>query len=126
MADDSKVTEYRGYKIRTYRRRSKKYRDYRLSYIKRPDGTELDLVATGFAHVGETVTGHKILLRRNIAESHDKALQYITPHIDADIDDLVLAELSPDTLDGGIEWLPREQCEYIDMGPGLRKYWVKK
>ena len=124
--DNARITIYRDYEVRTYRRRSQKYEDYRLSYIKRPDGTELDLVKLGFAHFGEMKGMTRIISRSNIADSHDKSLEYILPYVDADADDLVYAYLEPDILGGKVEWTPIDQCEHVDMGPGLRKYWKLK
>lgn len=125
---DQQLATYRGYLIRTYRRRSQKYIDHRISFIQRPDGSFMDLVELKFAHWGKTGAGNKILLRSNVGgKTHESTYQYILPHIDAELDNLVFAEFKPDTLDGKCDWMPKNQCEYIDQGPGMRKYWkVKK
>lgn len=124
--DDARITVYRDYEIRTYRRRSQKYKDYRLSYIQRPDGSMIDLVPLGFAHYGETTAMTRIILRSNIADSHDGSLEFILPHVDADADGLVWAYFDPDILGGQVDWMPRDQCDFVDMGEGLRKYWKLK
>lgn len=124
--DKIRIALYRNCEIRLYRRRSKKYKEWRPSYITRPDGSQMDLVAMNLAHLGESESGNRIVLRSNLSESFEKSIDQLMPLIDADLDDLVWCELQPDLLNGAADWMPRSECKLIDLGKGLRKYWISK